>query len=274
MNKIPEISIITACFNHGRYINDMLESVFNQTFQDYEVIIVNDGSTDDTAQILQEIIHDKVLVIHTENRGPAAARNLAIKNARAPLILNLDADDKIAPEYLVKAYHIFQNNPNIGIVSGDAELFGARSGKFVIGEYTLKDMLLGNRINSQSFFRKIDWTEVGGYSDDLVHGLEDWDFWLRLIELGREPYKINENLIFYRVYKNLALSRSGRRKLDRSKILESVVIIYRRHKKLISTFPDVEEKYLRIERRFKHENFIIKSIKNFLNRYYQKYFWP
>ena len=107
MNKEPKISVITACYNHGKFINEMIESVIQQTFEDYEIIIVNDGSTDDTAEILKNITHEKVKIIHTENHGPADARNTAIKHARAPLIMNLDADDKIAPGLLEKAYKIF-----------------------------------------------------------------------------------------------------------------------------------------------------------------------
>ena len=168
----------------------MLESVLNQTFEDYELIIINDGSTDDTAETLSRIVHEKVTIIHTENHGPAEARNIAIKKARAPLIMNLDADDKIAPSLLEKACQTFCGSPEIGIVTCDSECFGAKSGKFEIGEYTLESMLFDNRIISQSFFRKKDWLAVGGYSNELNNWLEDWDFWLSIIELVCDVVKI------------------------------------------------------------------------------------
>lgn len=72
---MARFSVITPCFNHGKYIHEMLTSVLNQTYRDFEVIIVNDGSTDDTKLILDGIIHDKVKIIHTSNYGPAHARN-------------------------------------------------------------------------------------------------------------------------------------------------------------------------------------------------------
>jgi len=104
--RMPKISIITACFNHGKYIHEMLDSVFAQSFQDFEIIIVNDGSTDNTREILEAIQHNKVRICHTRNRGPAHARNLAIKKAKGEIILNLDADNKIAPTFLEKCFSI------------------------------------------------------------------------------------------------------------------------------------------------------------------------
>ncbi len=169
MDKNPKISVISACYNHGKFIDEMLASVLAQSFQDYEVIIVNDGSNDDTEDILKKITHEKVRIIHTRNNGPAFARNLAIENARAPIIMNLDSDDKIAPDLLEKAYKVFCVDPEAGIVYSDAECFGAKTGKYEIGEYTFESMLFDNRIISQAFFRKKDWESVGGYSDELIY---------------------------------------------------------------------------------------------------------
>ena len=95
-----------------------------------------------------------------------------------------------------------------------------------------------NRITSLALFRKEDWLAVGGYSGELIYGLEDWDFWLMIIELGREVVKIPETLVYYRTYENLTESRSGRRKTDRLKILESQVILFHRHQKLYSGYPE------------------------------------
>jgi glycosyltransferase involved in cell wall biosynthesis len=272
LNTEPKISVITSCYNHGRYINEMVESVLNQTFKAYEIIIVNDGSTDNSAEILNNLIHEKVKIIHTGNRGPALARNTAIEHAKAPIIMNLDADDKIAPGLLEKAYSIFCDRINVGIVHCDAEYFGTKSGKFDIVEYTLEAMLFDNRIISQAFFRKADWQAVGGYSDELIYGLEDWDFWLLIIELGREVVKIPEQLVYYRTYKDQVECRSGRRKKDRQKMLESLSIIFRRHEKLYSRYPKAWKHFLKLNKKFKYENLIVRRVKNYLYSFMQKYY--
>jgi glycosyltransferase involved in cell wall biosynthesis len=271
--KDPNISVITACFNHGRFITEMLESVFSQTFIDYEVIIVNDGSTDDTKEVLNNISHEKVTIIHTENFGPASARNTAIKNARAPIIMNLDADDKIAPSLLEKAYQILSGNPNISIVHCDSECFGARSGKFETGQFTSESMLFDNRIISQSFFRRKDWLSVGGYSGEFNDWLEDWDFWLSIIELGGEVVKIPEKLVYYRTYKHQSESLTGIGKAERMKMKEYLIKIFHRHEGLYLKNPSAWEHFSKIERKFKNENYFVRSCKNLLYRYMQKYYW-
>ena len=263
MNKEPEISVITACYNHGKYINEMLDSVLSQSFQNFEIIIVNDGSTDDTPGILNLINHNKVKIFHTENNGPAAARNFAIQHSKSPLILNLDADDRISTGLLGKAYDIFASNPDAGIVYCDAECFGAKTGKFEIGEYTPESMLFDNRIIADAFFRKKDWELAGGYSLELIYGLEDWDFWLRLIEAGREAVKIHGEIVYYRTYKNSGYSRSGKMKKDRMMIIRSLNTIFQRHKEYYTLYPDALKHFSAIEKKLETENLIVRHIKNY-----------
>jgi glycosyltransferase involved in cell wall biosynthesis len=273
MEKDPKISVISPCFNHGKFINEMLESVMKQTFQDFEVIIVNDGSTDDTSEILHNITHEKVTILDIENHGPAFARNTAIKYARAPLIMNLDADDKIAPDLLEKAYAIFSTSSNIGIVYSDAECFGARSGKYEIGEFTKEAMLYDNRIISQAFFRRDDWLSVEGYSVEFVHWLEDWDFWLSIIELGGKVVNIPEKLVYYRTYKDLADCRTGRGKTDRMKMMESLINVFHRHEKLYSTIPSAWNHFSELEKKFNNEDFLVRKWRNYYYSFKQKYYY-
>jgi len=263
MPAAPKISVITPCYNHGKYIGEMLESLVQQTFQAFEVIIVNDGSTDDTREILDRLDHPNIRVIHTENFGPAHARNLAIENATAPVIMNLDADDRIAPTLLEKAFDVFQSDPAVGIVYCDALFFGARSGKFEIEEYTKENMLFDNRIISQSFFHKSDWELAGGYSDELLYGAEDWDFWLSVLELGRRVIKIPEPLVYYRTYTNPEQSRSGRRKNDRIRMRTTQLQIYHRHEKLYRSSPAAWEYFTRLEKKANSETLIERKVKDY-----------
>lgn len=257
----PAISIICPCFNHGRYIGEMLASVQEQTFQDYEVIIVNDGSTDDTGEILDRLHHEKVTVIHTSNRGPSAARNTAITEARAPLILNLDADDKIAPSLLEKAFAVFNADPDLGIVHSEVQFYGARSGRFELPSYSLAAMLKDNVIHSTAFFRKEDWKAVGGYSDELIYGVEDYDFWLSLIELGKWVYRISEDLIYYRTYEKLRDCRSGRRKKNRRNMMHVRLTIFQRHERLFKAHPEEYDRMMTLKKKWANESIAVQWLK-------------
>src|SRR5437879_507126 len=99
-NSQPVVSVIIPCFNQGATLDEAVASVLNQTFTDFEIVIVNDGSTDPfTSELLANYHRPRTRVITTANGGLAAARNTAIRNSRGKYILPLDADDRIAPEY-------------------------------------------------------------------------------------------------------------------------------------------------------------------------------
>ncbi len=249
-NLPVRISVIVPCYNHGRFIHEMLQSVLKQTYPFYEVIIVNDGSTDDTENILSRIKHKRVRIFHTPNHGPAHARNFAVTRARGDLIVNLDADDKMVPEFLQKCIEVMDANPNTGIVYSDVLLFGHKTGRFDIPDYSFETMLRGNCIVANACFRKSDWEQTEGYSSFLQYGYEDFDFWLSILELGREVYKINEPLIYYRTHKNLDDSRSGKLKKSAEQMDEVIIQAFRRHRKLYEQSPVVMTEFLEREKMF------------------------
>ncbi len=197
---MPKVSVIIPCYNQGQYVDEAVDSVLAQSFVDFEIIIINDGSTDeDTKNILAGYNRPKTRVIHTNNQGLAAARNNGIKESRGEYILPLDSDDCIGAEYIEKAVDIFQQNDSIGIVYCRAQLFGTVEIEWQLPEYSLDEMLLENVIFCTALFRKADWEKVGGYDKGMIYGWEDYDFWLSLIELGRKVYQIPEVLFSYRV---------------------------------------------------------------------------
>ena len=203
MNNTSVIfSVIIPCYNQGSFIKEAVDSVLAQTFQNFEIIIVNDGSTDETTnRILSNFSAPKTTIIQTENKGVSSARNTAIKAANGKYILPLDADDKIASTYLEKVLDVLENNKNINIVYCDAEYFGNKTGKMYLNPYSLKQILNNNCILISAVFRKSDWEKVGGYNTNMYISIEDWDFWLSLIENGANIYKIPETLFFYRKQK-------------------------------------------------------------------------
>lgn len=225
--KIPQISIIIPCFNHGQYIEEAISSIEEYKGHDYEIIIVNDGSTDSfTNTKLQELKDKGYNVIFQKNQGLGKTRNNGIKIAKGKYILPLDADNKIKPEFIYRSIEVLENNPEISIVYTDRELFGASSETAKVGEFNLSRILKGNYIDACAIFRKSVWADLGGYDGKMPQqGLEDWDFWLSAAERGFRFYYIPEALYFYRVTDNSMIKQL----LRNPKIKDVNEYIYRKH---------------------------------------------
>lgn len=194
-----KVSVIIPCYNHGKYVDEAVQSCLMQTYNNIEIIIVNDGSTDEfTNALLHNYKKEKTKVITTPNQGLAMARNVGIDAATGDYILPLDADDKIAPTYIEKAVNILKQKENVGIVYCRAEFFGTQTGVWDLPEYKFPDILNRNCIFCTAMFRKSDWKDVGGYKKEMIYGWEDYEFWLSLIEKGRAVYMLPEILFFYR----------------------------------------------------------------------------
>jgi glycosyltransferase involved in cell wall biosynthesis len=197
---MPKVSVIIPCYNQGQYLDEAVASVLRQTYQDFEIIVVNDGSTDEyTRTLLNAYDTPKTTVIHTTNQGLSRARNNGIRAAQGDYILPLDADDRIGTRYVEEAVNVLDTDPDIGIVYCLTNFFGQKKGAWILPSYSLEALLLDNIIFVSSFFRKKDWEAVGGFNSNMKYCYEDWDFWLSLVELGRKVYRIPRVLFYYRV---------------------------------------------------------------------------
>lgn len=201
----PLVSVVIPCYNQGEYLKEAVDSVLSSTYENIEIIVVNDGSTKNV-EFLKTFSAPKTKIIHQQNQGVALARNNGIKASNGKYILPLDADDKIYSTYIEKAVNVLENNEKIGIVYCEAEFFGQVAGKWRIAGYSFPEILWTNSIFNSAVYRKVDWQKVGGYKKEMDLGFEDWEFWLNLIESGTEVYKISEVLFLYR---QTDLSRSG-----------------------------------------------------------------
>ncbi len=199
----PMVSIVIPCYNQAHFLNEAVESVVNQTFQDWECIIVNDGSPDNTSEVARELISKypdkKIILAEKQNGGLADARNFGIKNSRGKYILPLDADDKILPEMLENTVDLLENNPEIAIAYTDTIRFGSVNDTYPTGEYDLKRLSLINILNYCSLFRRKAWEAVGGYNTKMLWGYEDWDFWIACGEKGFFGKRVPKLLFMYRI---------------------------------------------------------------------------
>ena len=227
---MPTVSVIIPCYNHGRYLDEAVDSVLAQTFNDLEIVIVDDGSSDAaTVALLDGYQRPRTTVLRTTNMGLAAARNNGIAAASGTYILPLDADDRIEPTYLEQAVEVLAGRPEVGIVYCRARLFGAVETEWLLPEYSLPRMLLDNVIFCTAMFRREDWDAVGGYDRGMVYGWEDYDFWLGLIERGRQVVRLDEILFCYRV-----ASDSMVRSKEKWQKVEMFRRVYLRHRQLFS----------------------------------------
>lgn len=200
MVEFKVVSIIVPCYNQGKFLNECLESVQNQIFQDWECIIINDGSFDDTGDVAKIWVErdNRFKYIYQENRGVAAARNVGVENAIGEWLLPLDGDDKIADNYIVLASKYFDDE-KLKLITCDAYKFGEIDEKWILKNFRREDLAKENIIHNTSFYRKRDWIEIGGYDEELHFGYEDWDFWIALLKDKGNVIKINQILFFYRI---------------------------------------------------------------------------
>ncbi|MBW9202203.1 glycosyltransferase family 2 protein [Bacteroidales bacterium SW292] len=195
-----EVSVIIPCYNQGRYLKDAVDSVLMQTYKFWECIIIDDGSTDET-KIVALSYHKKdsrVKYIYQETQGVCAARNNAIRVSNGKYILCLDADDKISNTYFEYAVRALDCNPNVVLVTTHYQYFGKSKKKVWLEPYSIEKLMGHNLFINCSMFRKVDFERVKGFNPNMKLGLEDWDFWLSLLEGGGSVKYVDGINFFYR----------------------------------------------------------------------------
>ena len=203
----PRISIIVPCYNGSKYIRETLDCLQKQTIVDWECVVVNDGSTDNSLEILKEYAakDSRYKYIDKENGGPSIARNIAIAASSGKYILPLDADDLIAPSYAEKAIEYLEMHPETKMVYCICGYIGERTGIWDAEDYDYDNLLFKNMLFNAGIFRKSDFDNTIGYNPNMRGGNEDWDFWLTLLNKDDKVYKIPEVLFYYRQH---GISRS------------------------------------------------------------------
>ena len=175
------ISVIVPCFNSGRTLKRTISSIKNQSWLHKEIILVNDGSTDDfTIQIINELKDEKILkLINQENSGLASARNTGVKNSSGNYLFFLDADDWVDPKTLEMMHEYLEKNTKYGYIFSDIYLEGEKKG-FSEKEFNLFEQLFLNHIPYCIFISKQDFVNNGFYDENMKLGYEDWELNLRL----------------------------------------------------------------------------------------------
>ena len=193
------ISVVVPCFNQEQFLEEALSSVQNQTYKQWECVIVDDGSTDGSASIAAEFIKkdSRFSYFRKINGGPSSAKNLGISKSTGKYVFPFDGDDILDLNYFENAVRILECNSQVEVVHCNVMQFGNITGPLVLEEYSFEKLLIKNCIIGCAFFRRATYNLTNGFCEDMW-ALEDWDIWLSILKQGGEVYKFNDFYYNYR----------------------------------------------------------------------------
>jgi glycosyltransferase involved in cell wall biosynthesis len=230
---MPAVSIVIATFNRGDYLGATLDSIFTQTFRDFEVIVVDDGSTDDTRRVI-DAFGSRVRYVYQDNRGPSAARNLGVRHANAEWISIQDSDDLCLPNHLHDLHDYAAHHPEVGMVfangnylEGPAHNRGtiipdAKSLRLASRPVQLEDIFEKSIVRLQaSLIAKKRYDEIGGHNEDLWICM-DLDLAFRLWVRYPMAY-LNKVVFSYRKHPGNISSDQERRLSENLQVIENLL---------------------------------------------------
>jgi len=223
-NENPLVSIVITCHNYGRYVGQAIESALGQTYRQVEVIVVNDGSTDDTVEIVSRY---PVTLINQTNQGPAQASNAGVHKSHGELLTILNADDVLHPQFLDYTVLVLITWPEIGFVYTHAVTFGTEHAVLLSQEFNWQNLGQGGFMGGSCLMRRSVFDAVGGFDPALRHG-EDWDLWISLAERGYIGQLVPRILFAYRKH-GQGLAETNPLWLR----WRSLAYLYRKHPKLL-----------------------------------------
>jgi len=233
---MPQISVITSVYNGETYLEECIDSILNQTFEDFEYIILNNGSTDRTADILTKYTDPRLCIVNQENLGVPKSLNKGVSLCQADLIARLDADDYAHPHWLEKQFEFMNKNQGVVFCSSRfEELFNGKffpqSFPFVGNDHEIRKSLCFMNPIAHSFtiIRKASLIKAGGYDPKWIIA-HDYDLWIRLLKEGK-GHNLDEVLGVYRVHKN-----NTSIKKERTMIKEAFQVQWRAYRKLGGSF--------------------------------------
>ena len=208
----PRVSFLVTCHDLGRFLPEALESIFAQTYQDFEVVIVDDGSTDpETLRILEHLRRPRTQLVTIPNRGLPAARNEALRHARGRYLCAFDCDDVLQPRFLERTLAVLDRDPSVAFVSTWLEVFGTESWIWRQERVDFPLLLSECVVLTAAPVRREAVEAVGGYDAETFRdGDEDWDLWIGLVEGGYRGAVVPEVLFRYRRRPDSMFARCNR----------------------------------------------------------------
>lgn len=201
MENNSKITIIMPCYNYAHYITETIDSLKSSTYDRWQCIIINDGSTDNSEEIiLNEISNDKRFTyVRQSNKGVSYVRNIGIRMANTKYIMCLDPDDKISSTYIENGIKYLDEHDDCTLYYGRAKMFwdDGTEKEWNLDNFDYKVLIRYNHIYSSFIYRKEDFNRVGGY-DEYMNGYEDWEFLIRLLYGGKKVHMTDDVVFYYR----------------------------------------------------------------------------
>lgn len=255
MTEEPLVSIITPCYNREKFITETLDCIQKSHYKNWECVVVDDGSTDNSSKIIQEFVRkdSRFKYFYHSNSGISRTKNFAIANSNGKYILPVDSDDLISPFYMSEAVEIMEKRPEVKIVSAQGVYFGTKKGKWHLADYSFNELLLSNCIHNSSMFRRVDFDKTDGYDPTFAIN-EDWDLWINILKTGGEVVKIEKDYFFYRKHDESNIIKFPKRDADMLKLL------YEKNKELYVGLLDNPILLLFEHRKFKERYNILRRL--------------
>lgn len=205
--KPTDVTIVIPCYNYGNYVAEAIDSALNQTLKPQRVLIIDDGSTDSSASVIDKYKNNPLVeIIHKKNQGIVPTKNLGIQNSGTYWTVFLDADDILDKDYVSKLVALANKN-RYDVTYTDMEYFGAGKDIFRSRPFSIFPMLQRNFIHNSALIKTSRLKQVGGYKEEMKEGLEDWELYLSLYEIGCSFGYLPEHIFKYRQHSG-ALSRN------------------------------------------------------------------
>lgn len=203
----PAVSVVMPVFNVSPFVRLAVESVLKQTFADFEMVVVDDGSTDGTVDALQSIVDSRVRIVEQKNAGSSAARNTGAQRTRAPYLAFIDGDDLWSQQKLAIHVEFLERHPEVDLTFSHSAIInekGAPLGRFsrpVRGYISFRELLIQNVVhNGSAVVARRKALEEAGYFDTTLRSAVDHDLWLRVaLSRSNNVYCIPQVLTFYRM---------------------------------------------------------------------------
>jgi glycosyltransferase involved in cell wall biosynthesis len=213
-SSMPLVTVIIPAYNQGHYIEAAIQSVLDQSYRNLELLIVDDGSTDNTREIVAKFADCRLHYLYQENQGLSAARNCGIRHSTGEYLSFLDSDDLFLPDKLRLLVDLMQTEPEIGLAAGQAIPFdelGQHPEKLYATPLPLDSaqLLLGNPLHVGSVLLRRTWQQEVGLFDESLRSYEDWDMWLRLVRAGCPTGWIAQPVSCYRFHHAQMTSNSA-----------------------------------------------------------------